>query len=232
MATQPRRSANEIDYRITLGAYVNARLQVNPKAFRIPTNNQLDIYIVRDFLDAKDCEELIRLIDADNEPSRLLSYNGDDEFRTSHSCNVDPDNATVKRVESKITDLMGIDPVHGETFQGQRYQVGQQFKPHYDFFHATEAYWAEMMRTGGQRTWTAMVFLNDVEGGGETNFTNVAAKVTPRRGNLLCWNNMDGIGQPNTYAMHQGCPVTAGTKYIITKWYRERPWTYSEASPY
>ena len=52
MATQPRRSANEIDYRITLGAYVNARLQVNPKAFRIPCNNLLDIYIVRDFLDA------------------------------------------------------------------------------------------------------------------------------------------------------------------------------------
>ena len=232
MATQPGRSPTDIDYRITLGAYVNARLNVNPKAFRIPTNNLLDIYIVRDFLDARDCAELIALIDADNEPSKLLSYNGDDEFRTSHSCNVDPENETVKRVEDKLTALMGIDPIHGETFQGQRYQVGQQFKPHFDFFHATEGYYAEMMRQGGQRTWTAMVFLNDVEGGGETNFTHVAAKVTPRRGNLLCWNNMDGIGQPNTYAMHQGCPVTAGTKYIITKWYRERPWVYSGASPY
>ena len=95
MATQPGRSKNEIDYRITLGAYVNARLQVNPKAFRIPTNNLLDIYIVRDFLDAQDCAELIGLIDSDNEPSRLLAYNGDQEFRTSHSCNVDPHNETV-----------------------------------------------------------------------------------------------------------------------------------------
>src|SRR5437868_8499213 len=102
MATQPRRSANEIDYRITLAAYVNARLQVNPKAFRIPCNNLLDIYIVRDFLDAKDCEELVALIDANNEPSRLLSYNGDNDFRTSYSCNVDPQNATVQRVEDKI----------------------------------------------------------------------------------------------------------------------------------
>jgi prolyl 4-hydroxylase len=89
-----------------------------------------------------------------------------------------------------------------------------------------------MMRCGGQRTWTAMVFLNDVEGGGETNFPHAAAKVTPRRGNLLCWNNMDAIGQPNTYAMHQGCPVTAGTKYIITKWYRERPWAYTDVQAY
>lgn len=232
MATQPGRATTDVDYRITLGAYVNARLQVNPKAFRIPCNNLLDIYIVRDFLDERDCREMIALIDADNEPSKLLSYNGDDEFRTSHSCNVDPQNETVKRVEGKITSLMGIDVAHGETIQGQRYRVGQQFKPHFDFFHRGEAYWDEMMRSGGQRTWTAMVFLNDVEAGGETNFTQAAAKVTPRRGNLLCWNNMDGIGQPNSYAMHQGCPVTAGTKYIITKWYRERPWAYTGTGPY
>ena len=232
MATQPGRSATDVDYRITLGAYVNARLQVNPKAFRIPCNNVLDIYIVRDFLDERDCRELIELIDSDNAPSQLLSYNGDNEFRTSHSCNVEPTHPTVMRVEGKITSLMGIDSTHGETIQGQRYQVGQQFKPHYDFFHKSEEYWADMMRSGGQRTWTAMVFLNDVEGGGETNFTNCGAKVTPRRGNLLCWNNMDAIGQPNSFAMHQGCPVTAGTKYIITKWYRERPWSYTGTSAY
>jgi prolyl 4-hydroxylase len=232
MATQSSRAPNDLDYRITIGAYVNARLQVNPKAFRIPCNNLLDIYIVRDFLDARDCAELIALIDADNEPSKLLSYNGDQEFRTSHSCNVDPADPTVCRVEGKLASLLGIDPKHGETIQGQRYQVGQQFKPHYDFFHKGEVYWDEMMRTGGQRTWTAMVFLNDVEGGGETNFTHAAAKVTPRRGNLLCWNNMNGIGEPNTYAMHQGMPVLAGTKYIITKWFRERPWAYTGTQAY
>lgn len=232
MATQPSRATNDLDYRISIGAYVNARLQVNPKAFRIPCNDLLDIYIVRDFLDARDCSELVALIDADNEPSKLLSYNGDNEFRTSHSCNVDPADPTVLRVETKLASLLGIDPIHGETIQGQRYQVGQQFKPHYDFFHQGESYWEEMMRTGGQRTWTAMVFLNDVEGGGETNFTHAAAKVTPRRGNLLCWNNMNAIGEPNSYAMHQGMPVTAGTKYIITKWFRERAWAYTDVQTY
>jgi len=232
MATQPGRATNDLDYRISIGAYVNARLKVNPKAFRIPCNDLLDIYIVRDFLDTRDCSELVALIDANNEPSKLLSYNGDVEFRTSYSCNVDPNDPTVLRVEGKLASLLGIDPVHGETIQGQRYQVGQQFKPHYDFFHKGEPYWDEMMRTGGQRTWTAMVFLNDVEGGGETNFTEAAAKVTPRRGNLLCWNNMNAIGEPNSYAMHQGMPVTAGTKYIITKWFRERAWAYTDVQTY
>ena len=55
MATQPGRARNDVDYRITLGAYVNSRLQVNPKAFRIPCNNLLDVYIVRDLLDERDC---------------------------------------------------------------------------------------------------------------------------------------------------------------------------------
>ena len=51
-----------------------------------------------------------------------------------------------------------------------------------------------------------MVFLNDPEGGGQTAFPNAAVKVTPRPGNLLIWNNMDAIGQPNPYSLHQGMP--------------------------
>jgi prolyl 4-hydroxylase len=222
---------NELDYRITLRAWISGRLERHPKAFRIPSN-YLDIFIVRDFLDERDCAELIALIDDDHEPSKLLSPTEDPEFRTSHSCNLNPYDEAVSRVEGKLTDLMGIDPVQGETIQGQRYAVGQQFKPHFDFFHEGEPYWAEMIKSGGQRTWTAMAFLNHIEGGGETFFERAAVKVTPRRGNLLTWNNMDANGLPNNYAIHQGLPVTAGTKYIITKWYRERPWSWTEVQAY
>jgi len=222
---------NEVDYRITLGAWISERLQRNPSAFRIPCPS-LDIFIVRDFLGAKDCDELIGLIDQDRQPSQLLSATPDPEFRTSDSCNLNPYDEVVERTENKLTELIGIDPVQGETVQGQRYAVGQQFKAHYDYFHEGEPYWSEMIRSGGQRTWTAMIFLNDVEGGGETFFEHAAVKVTPRRGNLLAWNNMDATGQPNRFAMHQGNPVTAGTKYIITKWYRERTWTWTSAQPY
>ena len=51
-------------------------------------------------------------------------------------------------------------------------------------------------------------------------------------GNLLVWNNLDAIGEPNHYSLHQGMPVTAGGKYIITKWHRERPWIYSGEPTY
>lgn len=221
----------ELDYRINLRAWICGRLEGHPKALRIPSN-YIDIFIVRDFLDERECAALVALIDEDREPSKLLSPTEDPEFRTSDSSNLNPYDEAVSRAEDKITDLMGIDPSQGETIQGQRYAVGQQFKPHFDFFHEGEPYWDEMAKSGGQRTWTAMVFLNHVEGGGETFFERAAVKVTPRRGNLLVWNNMDANGHPNSYAIHQGLPVAAGTKYIITKWYRERPWTWTEVPAY
>ena len=113
---------------------------------------------------------MIAMIDANRIPSELLPPTEDPEFRTSESCNLDPRDPFVRPIEDKITALTGIDPSHGETIQGQRYAVGQQFKPHHDFFYTDQPYWQEMKRTGGQRTWTAMVFLNEPEGGGQTNF--------------------------------------------------------------
>jgi prolyl 4-hydroxylase len=219
------------DYKAALGPWLCHRLSRNPNAFRIPSDD-LDIFIVRDVLSENDCANLVRLIDLDRVPSGLLAPTGDPEFRTSESCNLNPDNPTVVAIEAKIHAVMGIDPVHGETIQGQRYAVGQQFKAHHDFFYANADYWPEMARTGGQRTWTSMVFLNEPESGGETLFEKAGVKVTPRRGNMLTWNNLGVDGMPNTFSLHRGTPVTSGVKYIITKWYRERPWIETEAPVY
>lgn len=210
-------------YRMQIGAYVKDRLSRTPNAFKIPARG-LDIFVVRDFLDAELCRQVIELIDQDRVPSGLLAPSQDPDFRTSESCNLRPQDPVNQLVEGKVNALTGITPSHGETIQGQRYAVGQQFKPHHDFFYKTEAYWEEMDRTGGQRTWTAMIFLNEVEAGGQTHFPNANVRVTPRSGNLLVWNNLDEYGEPNTFSLHTGMPVEAGVKYVITKWYRERPW--------
>jgi prolyl 4-hydroxylase len=219
------------DYKILIGAEVKERLARNPQALKLPSND-LDIFVVRDFLSQAECDQLIERIDAQRVPSQLLAPTPDPEFRTSESCNLDPLDPFVKGIEAKLTDLLGIDPAHGETIQGQRYAVGQQFKQHHDFFYRDQPYWPEMEKTGGQRTWTAMIFLNEPEGGGQTAFEKAGLKVAPRRGNLLAWNNMNVIGEPNHFSLHQGVPVTAGVKYIITKWHRERPWGYTNVATY
>lgn len=219
------------DPKIAIGAAVKARLAANPIAMQIPANG-LDLFVVRDALTVQECRGLIRLIDAARTPSQLLSPTADPEFRTSESCNLRAGDPLVRQVESKIRGLTGIVAEHGETIQGQRYAVGQQFKPHHDFFHTGEAYWPEMDRSGGQRTWTAMAFLNAPEEGGHTAFPEVGVKIAPRAGNVLIWNNMDADGLPNPASLHQGMPVLNGVKYIITKWHRERPWGEWSAPTY
>ena len=210
-------------YRAKIGEFVRNRLAHTPGAFRLPVK-ELDIFIVRSFLTAEECAGLIRLIDADRQPSCILSDHPDPGFRTSESCNLDPNDPLVRSVEDKVGALMGIQRTHGETVQGQRYAVGQEFKAHHDFFYTNQRYWEKEAVMGGQRTWTAMMFLNEPDEGGQTGFPKVNLKVGPKTGNLLAWNNLDSNGEPNLYSLHQGMPVIAGVKYIITKWYRERPW--------
>ena len=211
-------------YRAAIGPWVRSRLQKVPGIFKLPAAN-LDIFVLRDFLGDDECAGLIARIDANRKPSDILGEVPDREFRTSETCDLDPHDPFVQAIEDKLTALIGIDPVQGETIQGQRYAVGQQFKQHHDFFYPDQPYWEEQNRNGGQRTWTVMIFLNQPEAGGQTFFEKAGVRITPRRGNLLAWNNLDDLGEPNDASLHQGMPVEAGVKYIVTKWYRERAWT-------
>jgi prolyl 4-hydroxylase len=204
-------------------ALVREQIADFPGSVRLPARD-LEIYVIRDFLTQAQCTELINLIDADRIPSPVVSDDPVPAYRTSETCYLYPVSAVVASVERSLDQLTGIDPVHGELLQGQRYAVGQEFKPHHDFFHTDQLYWREQVVIGGQRTWSAMTFLNEPEAGGRTNFPDAGVIVRPRAGNLLIWNNMDALGSPNSASLHQGMPVEAGVKYVLTKWYRERPW--------
>lgn len=211
-------------YRIEIGTAVSERLASVPGIRRLPSA-EIDMFVLRGFLDEQECRALYGMVERDRKPSRLMSSNNPDAgFRTSETCNLDAGDPVVRGVDAKLAALLGIEPRHGEALQGQRYGVGQEFKPHHDYLRTDEAYWAKQEKVGGQRTWTAMMFLNVPEAGGETYFPRIDAKIPPRAGTLVAWNNLDARGEPNTHSLHQGMPVLAGTKYIVTKWYRERPW--------
>ncbi len=119
----------------------------------------------------------------------------------------------VQPIDESIAALLGIAPEQGETMQGQRYAPGQQFRAHHDYFHESESYWEKVRVHGGQRTWTAMIYLNDVAEGGATWFPQAGIRVAPRQGLLLAWNNMKLDGSPNEMTLHEGMPVIEGTKY-------------------
>lgn len=208
-----------------IGASVRERLEANPGVYRVPTD-KAEIFAIGDFLDADECARLIAMIDRVAKPSELFDQEAYAAgFRTSYSGNFDPDDSFVKSVSRRIDDLLGVNPKTGETIQGQRYLPGQQFKPHNDWFYTTEEYWQLERKRGGQRSWTAMAFLNEVEEGGETHFTEVGVKIEPKPGVLLVWNNALPDGTPNENTMHAGTPVVRGSKYVITRWYRTRKWS-------
>ena len=206
-----------------IGRSTAARLARNP-AVQIVPGAGIDLYVFQNFLSAEECGGLIAMIDSDRKPSGLLSTTDDPDFRTSESCDLDRWHPFVDGIDRSICELMGMKPRQGETLQGQRYTVGQQFKAHHDYFHVGEDYWQAEKKRGGQRSWTAMIYLDEPTGGGETWFSAAGLKVTPRAAMLLAWNNADKKGECNPQALHQSLPVTAGVKNIVTKWFRERYW--------
>ena len=206
-------------------------IEAQPGVQRLPNRN-VDIYIRRDFLDDEECRLLCEKIDRDARPSTLLSSTDDAEFRTSSSTDFDRQAPEIDAIEDKIVRFMGIPKENGETIQGQRYEVGQQFKSHHDWFYVTQDYWKTEQNQGGQRTWTAMIFLNDTQVGGATRFKKLGKMFHAEKGKLLCWNNLTHEGEPNVWTLHQGMKVREGVKYIITKWFRELPWIHGSTSTY
>ena len=189
---------------------------------RVP-NPRLELFIQRQFLDPATCEELCALIDANRRPSTLADDEGAIDFRTSETCDLDPDHPLVAQVQSKLSELTGIPLAHAEPLQGQRYAAGQEFRPHTDTFNPGGADYFIHCAEAGQRSWTAMIYLNQPQEGGATRFKAIGKSIQPEIGKLLMWNNLLPDGTPNEATLHQGMKVRKGTKYILTQWYRERP---------
>ena len=201
---------------------VAERLRATP-GVQVVAGRGLDLFFRQNFLTPAECLTMIALIDHNRRPSSVLGSDFGGTFRTSESCDLDRWNGFVSSVDRRICKFMGFDERQGETLQGQRYAVGQQFKAHNDWFDTTADYWHGQCARGGQRTWTTMIYLDEPAGGGETWFSEAQVNVTPRTGMLLGWDNIGADG-PNPATMHESLPVTAGVKTIVTKWFREGHW--------
>lgn len=198
-------------------------LRATPGMRQLPSP-RIELFTLPDFVPPDLCERLRALIDANRRPSTIADSDGDHYFRTSETCDLAIDDPAVMELEKLLFQVNGIDPAHGEPVQGQRYEVGQEFKAHTDYFEPNGADFATYCSVAGQRTWTFMVYLNDVEAGGATRFKVIDKMFKPEQGRLVCWNNRRPDGSCNAATLHHAMKVRKGLKYVITKWYRERPW--------
>ena len=65
---------------------------------------------------------------------------------------------------------------------------------------------------------TVLVYLRDVEEGGETKFPQLEISVKPRKGLALIWNSMNYHGECDPTSIHNAAKVMKGHKFIIQRW--------------
>lgn len=192
-----------------------------PFAKKVETD-LVHMYLVNDFLTHEECDEVITKIQKECRPSTITSENEPDkEFRTSLTCDLshEPDNFT-KDLDRRIADYIGYEEERSEGIQGQYYQVGNQFKTHTDYFQPNTKEFEQFAGTQGQRTWTFMIYLNDVPEGGQTEFTKLGTAFTPKKGQAVIWNSLHSDGRVNSDTLHWAKPIIKGEKFVITKWFR------------
>ncbi|MBK7458819.1 MAG: 2OG-Fe(II) oxygenase [Betaproteobacteria bacterium] len=125
----------------------------------------------------------------------------------------------ITAVEQRIAELLRWPLDHGEGLQVLRYRPGAQYRPHHDYFDPAHPGTARILQRGGQRVGTLVMYLNAPEGGGATTFPDVGLEVAPVRGNAVFFSY--DRAHPATGTLHGGAPVTAGEKWVATKWLRE-----------
>lgn len=126
----------------------------------------------------------------------------------------------VSRIEARIARLIQWPVENGEGIQVLNYKPGAEYKAHYDYFDPAEPGTPTILRRGGQRVGTVVIYLNNPVRGGGTTFPDIGLEVVPQRGNAVFFSY--DRPSPSTRTLHGGAPVIEGEKWIATKWVRER----------
>jgi len=129
----------------------------------------------------------------------------------------------IERIEQRIAELLHWPVDHGEGLQILRYQPGAEYKPHHDYFDPVHPGTERILQRGGQRLASLVIYLNTPDGGGATTFPDVGLEVWPVRGNAVFFSY--DRPHPSTRTLHGGAPVTAGEKWVATKWLRQGVFT-------
>jgi prolyl 4-hydroxylase len=184
-----------------------------------------EVVVFKNFLSGSECDVLV-----DQARARLSVSNTVDTVtgaemlhaaRTSYGMFYErSENEVVQRVEARIAKVLHWPVKNGEGLQVLRYTQGGQYLPHYDYFDPHGAGTPVLLARGGQRVGTFIMYLVEPESGGFTVFPDLNLQVRPAKGRAVFFS----YAQPHcsSRTLHGGEPVTAGEKWIATKWLRQR----------
>lgn len=186
------------------------------------------IAVLDNVLDAAECEGFMAMARSRLARSAVVSPDSGSntvmDIRTSEGAYFHrAENELVQRVDARAAAIMQLSEEHGEGLQVMRYGVGGEYLPHFDYFAPDQKGSAPHIASGGQRVSTLIMYLDDVDAGGETIFPRIDFSYVPRKGQGLYFEYAAADGSLDPLSLHGGAPVVAGEKWIVTKWMRERP---------
>ncbi len=171
-----------------------------------------------------ECDELISLSKERLQPSRVVdSVTGEERVapgRTSKGMYYTiHENDLVTKLEKRFEELTQYPVENGEGLQVLNYHVGEEYKAHFDYFPFGKV----DEKKGGQRVGTLLLYLNDVEEGGETIFPKVGVSIVPKKGSAVYFHYTNSQNQVDRLSVHSSIPVVVGEKWVATKWIRQNP---------
>ena len=198
-------------------------------------NDEPEIAVYNSVLDDSDCQYLVSLsrpylrssevIDPDSERDGMHST-----VRTSSGTYLPFQivDLIARYIELKIVRATGESLENSEPMSILCYAPGQYYRPHFDYFDPKLPVTDGLLEDGGQRTASAVTYLAAPAGGGGTSFPDLGLAVPPRLGATLWFRNCHEDGTVDPRSLHAGDPVEQGSKWVVTKWFRERRTQYLE----
>lgn len=185
-------------------------------------------FLYHNFITAEEAKEIIALGEKHVTQSLVVSDQGKNVQsggRTSNGVflmgNFMAQSPLLRYLEKRIADWTQLPIENGEAFYLLRYETGQEYKAHSDYFPP-----GKLSNGEGNRYATVIVYLQTPEEGGDTVFPNVNVNVKAIAGNALLFYDLNTTWQGDTNSLHAGQPVIKGTKWAMTKWIREKKHWY------
>ncbi|AET03707.1 prolyl 4-hydroxylase alpha-like protein [Medicago truncatula] len=201
------------------------------------------VFLYHNFLAKEECEHLINIAKPDVQKSTVVDdttgKSVNSSARTSSGTFIDRGyDKILSDIEKRIADFTFIPVEHGEDVNILHYEVGQKYDFHTDYFEDEVN-----TKHGGERIATMLMYLSDVEEGGETvfpsakgNFSSVpwwnelsdcgkkGLSIKPKMGNAILFWGMKPDATVDPLSVHGACPVIKGDKWSCTKWMRVGKW--------
>ena len=184
------------------------------------------VYTISNFLTAEECDHLISI--GKNRFSRAVvasssGFNAPSKIRTNDVAWIAHNfNKKTSDICKRISNEIDIPVANAEKLQLLQYKPETFYLPHCDAYKRDGSDKAKnCLGKGGQRMVTCLLYLNDVEEGGDTRFTLLNKSVSPEKGKMLIFHNCDEFGDVVPETRHEACKVIKGYKYAVNLWFRE-----------